>query len=336
MHQVLLAAILCTFGAEPSVDIELLTERGVSMDMPQKWIETMKAVPNATLRIRSASGDERETVENRGTESAPRYHVVGLLTARNRLRLPGAEFSPGDRTAISTWFEKLRAEGPRQPDEGTAAFGLSSEQLVKFHDLLAKPVDFATKGQRAGDMARQMVKSTEMPFEVTAEAKAAFARNETVEDELQGLTCGTALAAVLRPLGLVFAPRRNGPKTLQLVIAETRQLEEFWPVGWPAQDSPYKVAPTLYEKLNVEIKDTALTEALTVIQGRVKIPFLYDQNSMARLGVNLDEIKVSYPKGRALYRKIVDQILFQARLNSELRVDEAGTPFLWITGGSHG
>ena len=40
---------------------------------------------------------------------------------------------------------------------------------------------------------------------------------------------------------------------------------------------------------------------------------------------------VSFPLKRTFYKKALENVLFQARLRSELRVDEAGTPFLWIS-----
>jgi hypothetical protein len=327
----LVAPAATSRAAEAAVEIELLTEPGFPLDGAQTWLQALKSVPTSGLRIRAAEGGERAAVENRGTETAPRYRVIGVLTARNRLRLPGAEFSLQDRAAIAQWFEKLRAEGFSPPGETRAAFGLSSEQLVKFHEQLAAPLDFSTKDQRAGDVARRIVKGTSLTFEVTIEARQAFGRNEPVADELQGVSSGTALAAVLRPLGLVFAPRKGPTREIGLFIADVGQLHEFWPVGWPPQDAPFKVAPTLFERLNVEIKDTPLSETLTVIQGRVKIPFLLDHNSIARLDLKLDDVKVAFPSGRSLYKKILDELLSQAHLTSELRLDEAEHPFLWIT-----
>lgn len=330
---VLIGLTVCPLclAAEPSVDIELVIEQGFPLEGRQSWFKAMQVVPNVNLRIVSAAGGERESVEDVGTPQTPRYRVVGILTQRNRLRLPGSEFSLSDRTQIVQWFERLRTEGIAEPKENRAAFGLTSAQLVRFHDLLALPIDFPTKDQRAGDVARRIVRQLGIPFDVTPEATKAFGLNETMPDELLGLSAGTALAAVLRPLGLGAAPRKARTGELQLLIAEFTQLEEFWPVGWPSEESPFQIAPTLFQRLNVEISETPLAEALAAIQGRVEVPFLLDQNALARMRIDLKEAKASYPKGSASYKKILDQILFQNHLISELRVDEAGQPFVWIT-----
>ena len=38
-----------------------------------------------------------------------------------------------------------------------------------------------------------------------------------------------------------------------------------------------------------------------------------------------------HDKKADLLERVIDRVLAQARLGSQLRVDEAGTPFLWIT-----
>ena len=42
-------------------------------------------------------------------------------------------------------------------------------------------------------------------------------------------------------------------------------------------------------------------------------------------------VKVSLPEAKTFYKKILDRVLGQAKLTMELRIDEAGKPFLWIS-----
>ncbi|MFV1965421.1 MAG: hypothetical protein ACC628_08365 [Pirellulaceae bacterium] len=327
-----LVAVPCLAG-QPRIRVELATESGFPIDGQRRWIETLKDLNLAGLRIRKARFREQVGVTNQGTEAAPVYSVVGLLTDRNRLILPGAEFSINDRSGIARWFEKLRTDGLSGPTEQPLAFGLSGDELVSFHEQVAKPLMFDTQGRRAGDVVRQIVNERGLACEVTARATTTFHRNEAVLDELRGVSAGTALAATLRPLGLVAAPRKKAPGRVELLIAEVREIEETWPVGWPLQQSPYKVAPDLFKKPPVEIKNTPLSKVLAAIQQRANVPFLLDHNSLARQNIDPGQVMVSYPRRptRYSYRKIINSILFKAKLTSELRVDEAGKPFLWIS-----
>ena len=317
--------------AAPRVTFDLVTGNGFPLNGARKWVGLFKNLDSTTVRIRAARGSETTTVENVGTEAFPVYHVVGILLGDNRLRLLGGEFSHTDRTKIAQWIKKLRSEGVEGLTAVRVAFGLTSKQLVMFHECVSQPLAFSTKGVRAGDAVRQIVQGLKVPFEVSTAGRAAFARNEAVSDELMGISSGTALAATLRPLGLIWRPSKREDGEVILSIKEASAADESWPIGWPIKGTPRIAAPKLFETLKVEIVDTPLSQAIEAIQPRVKIPFLFDYNSMARHQVDPATKKVNFPSRRASYKRILDNLLFQARLRTELRMDEAEKPFLWIS-----
>ncbi len=318
-------------SAAPPVSFELATDAGFSMTGAPRWIDALKDLDQNGLRIRAGRPGETTSVTNRGTDASPSYHVVGILTADNQLILSNAKFRVNDRAGIAKWIADLKQGGVKGLTETKAAFGLTSEELVAFDESLAEPISFETKGVRSGDVARKLVQMIGMPMQATTDARRAFARNEAVLDELHGVSVGTALAATLRPLGLVMAPNKPSSGPIQLVISDVREVPESWPIGWPPQATPKDVAPKLYEYLTVEIKETALSEAITAIQGRVETPFLFDHNGIARQQIDIESELVSFPKKRVQYRRVLDNILFQAKLKSEVRLDEAGKAFLWIS-----
>ena len=163
----------------------------------------------------------------------------------------------------------------------------------------------------------------------TAGAREAVASPELCPDPLTGRSAGTALPAVIRALGLARRPEKAG-QTVRLKICTVRETEEAWPVGWPSEQTPGETAPKLFDFLNADIQNVSLGKTLDALQAKVGIPFLIDHNGLARQRIDLATTKVTYPKGRAMYQKVLSKILFQSRLTSELRVDEAGRPFVWI------
>jgi hypothetical protein len=91
--------------------------------------------------------------------------------------------------------------------------------------------------------------------------------------------------------------------------------------------------PSMLKFVSVGITDTPLDEAVSAIQQRLEAPVLWDRNALAREGIDPHETKVTVPAGRTYYKRILSKILSQAKLRSEVRVDEAGTAFVWITAG---
>jgi hypothetical protein len=328
---VLVLGVTTPAVAAPPVSFELATDAGFSMTGAPRWIDALKDLDHSGLRIRTGRAGDKTEVINRGTETSPSYHVVGILMANNQLALPYGRFSLNDRAGIAKWIEKLQDGGIDGLTTTKAAFGLTSDELVEFDKRLSTPINFDTKGIRAGDVARKIVQSLAMETFVTADARRSFARNEPVLDELHGLSAGTSLAATLRPLGLVLSPDKPRGGKVRIVVSDVREVEESWPIGWPPQAAPKQAAPKLYEYLTVEIKATALSEAINAIQSRVETPFLFDHNGLAREQIDVEAVNVSYPKKRVQYLRVLDQVLFQAKLKSEVRLDEAGTAFLWIS-----
>jgi hypothetical protein len=156
-------------------------------------------------------------------------------------------------------------------------------------------------------------------------------QEEQVAEELAELACGTALACVLRPAGLCLAPAETDDGKLQYEIVRSRPELELWPVGWPPERPDRDLVPEMFELRNVNVQDVAVTVVLREVGGRLKLPVLMDHNAMARHGIEPDKALVSLPRTRTTYSILFRKVLFQARLKHELRVDEAGRPFLWVT-----
>jgi len=329
--------IVAANAAEPAVTLELFTEDGVSITGSQQWSQALGQAglnrsSGVTVRIRKARSGDEGTIVNRGDERSPHYYVTGFIRADNRLHLPNARpISVRQANSLKEYIANLKADGIEGMAAPKAAFGLTPSQLVDLHKQLSRPTTFDTKGLRSGDAMRQLVAGSPYEVEVSAVARTAFRGSSTVVDELKGVSVGTAMAAVLRPLGLVLVPVRPRGGDIKLVITDSRSAPESWPVGWPSEQPALKTMPKLFEFLNAEIDDYKLSDALAAIAPRLEAPLIFDQNSMARHGVDADTVKVSHPDERVYYKKMLERILAQAKMKMELRVDEAGEPFLWLT-----
>lgn len=329
-----MALILLTVRVQAAtVELELMTEPGFPVTGGQTWARMLQDVGASSVRIRAARSSDRGGIEKRGTDRSPIYQVKGFLSADNTLRLPGGTFRSTDRVRIKAWVEKLKADGVENITAKTGAFGLTSKQLLGLHKDLATPIVFSTKGEGILDVVQRIANGIAVPVRIDDSAREALYGKEVVAEELTGMSAGTALAAVLRPLGLVASPYRESGSNPRIEIVDARRADENWPVGWPSEESPRTTMPKLFEFLNVEIDGFALSDALGAIQKRLDVPFLYDHNSLARHGLELKQIKVSVPSGRTYYKGLIDRMLLQTkpRMKAELRVDEAEKPFLWIT-----
>ncbi|MCO6454353.1 MAG: hypothetical protein J5I93_03470 [Pirellulaceae bacterium] len=314
------------------VELELVTERGFPVTGQQEWLQFLSGVDAHDVRIRSQRPGDTVAIQTRDAGGSVIHHAVGLLTAGNQLRLPGGTFRLGDRAGLNAWIAKVRSGGEENVFARRGVFGLTEKQLVGLHEKLAAPLPFQTKGQPAADVVRKINALLPLQVTVAPAVRGAFGPQELVRDELFGVSGGTALAAVVRPLGLVVVPSLQGDSDVLLQVVDVRDAQQSWPIGWPTQKSPGATLPKLFKRLNVEIADTPLDEAVAAIQQRIEAPVLYDHNSLARLDVVPSQVRVSLEPGNLYYQEILDRLLRQAGLKSELRVDEGERPLVWISG----
>jgi hypothetical protein len=338
--------LLCSVAAAaaPSIDLELATERGLQITAPHEWLQLLAAIGINNVRIRGAQPSDRPQVKSLGTAERPRYHVTGILTSRDNLSLPGAMFSRADRARLKDYFERLSADGSEALTAPRGMFGLTEKEIQAVFADLAQPIEFETKGLLPLAVLNRLQTNFLVKISLDAQADAALRESTPVIDELAGLSAGTGLALVLRDYGFVLRPEKSRGQPIVLRIApapadwvrantlgKTADHEiKHWPVGWELQKTPGATAPSLFEYLNAEIDGYTLEETLAAIRPRLKIPMYLDHAALAAHEIDAAKIQVRLPRTRTAYKLVIDRVLSQARLGSQLRLDEAGRPFLWI------
>ena len=216
-RSLLMLAIVVSLGTasalavEGRVELELVTEQGFPLTGAHDWMKTFSKLGIDGIRIRGARSGDMIEVETRGTESRPVYHVKGLLTGRNKVRLPGgATFSQHQSKQIGAWLDRLARLGPDGKEEEKTVFGLTTTQFEQLTASLSRGVTFDTKDVAVGQVVAQFQQRLNQRVVIAKSAQQTLTGNQAVLDDLQGVSYGTALAASLRPAGLVFLSSHVG------------------------------------------------------------------------------------------------------------------------------
>ncbi len=315
-----------------TIHIEVSATARADVQTQQNWMEVLAEV--GADRVRSRTTQSTGTIEIKETETSlgVLVNLYGVIDG-NMLKLPGQSFQLRDVDKIRDYVQKLRDDGADVALADKKAFGLTSEQLVSLNEAFSIPVEIETKNRPAQDVLDFAERKLNYEIELDAASKLGFKRAEPFQDELQGLSLGTALAAAIRPLGLVLAPARQQGAPLMIRIVDSRSVEEHWPIGWPAPQNPIETVPRLFEKNVLEIRDFPLDQVLAAVQTKADVPMLFDYNSLARAAIDLTATNVTFVNENSSYGFALRQMLNQTRPRTayEIRVDESGKPFLWIS-----
>jgi hypothetical protein len=309
------------------VQFEVATARTVSAVISHRWLEIFKREAPSGPRIYVGNGTEQPAVEKR---TSGIYHVRAVINAKGQLLLPGATLTLSDQDKLRRWIEQIDQQLPQPEQPQLVAAGLTAEQLASVRKRLSTPVDQSTRNRQALDVLRIIGKTIPGKIAITAKAKMSLQESWTVTEELEGVASGTAMAAAIRPLGLVLSPEVDKDGQVQLRIATVGETQNHWPIGWATREAPEKLVPKFVDRLDVDIEPLPVGEVVDAIVARLDVPVVWDHNGMARERIDPKFDEVSHPAATALYFQVLRRVLDKAHLKYELRVDDADKVFLWI------
>lgn len=315
--------------AQGRVDLELITEPRVPVNSQQDWMRTLSEVGFDRVQIRNRRLSDEGGIEVTGSEQRPTYRVVGALTAQNTVLLPGGNFSQRDTGRLREWVANLKEFGPPRPGGELAEFGLTVEQFEAVRKDLGGRVGFTTQDADPAEAITAISRNLSGQIVIDPAAKRAIVGSGGVRDELQGLSYGSALAAILRPAGCAMQPRRQAGRVIYFVSSEPEG--HIWPIGWPSQTPDGRLVPSLLKREPLQNIELPLAIGLAELHDRVGVPFLLDHNKLALHRIDPATTQVTMQAGNAHYGSVLKTLLFQAGMKYEVRVDEADRPFLWIT-----
>lgn len=315
--------------------LEITPDPRGALGSQQEWMSMLQTV--GASRVTSGLGGAGEaSIDEKESDRAITIRVKGYID-KGKLVLPGGKFTLRDAAKIKKLVEDFRVNGAEVALSEKKAFGLTAKQLVWLHGQLSVKVETETRGMKLGDVVKTLAKpvtsNSEIKFVYDELAQRVFRSEALITEELKGLSTGTALAAMLRPQGLVLEPVHIKANEIELHIKDSQSSEEHWPVGWPLTAPPIRVEPKMFEQMPINIKNFQMDKVMSVVQKRADVPFLYDQNAMAREGIDLTKTKVTLEEKSASLSVVVSRLLRQSkpRLAQEMRMDEAGKGFLWIS-----
>ena len=313
------------------VELELFTDARVPITAQQEWLQRLSRAGVSNLRIRGGRSSDQVGIEVRGTEASPIYAVAGRITSDGEVLLPGARFRASEAAALARWLDELARYGPTRKPPAKSAFGLSAEQFEEVHRALSRPAGLSTEGMPRREVIEKIAQGLRLPLRIDPQIQKTIRDDDVVAEELSGLSSGTALAYVVRSLGVCLVPREASAGRLEIVLVKAQPNTEAWPIGWEPEEHRQKLVPGLYEFLNVNVQGVAVTQVIDAVAQRIEVPALVDYNALARHGIEPEQAIVNHPQRRTSHTLLLKRTLYQAGLKSEIRVDEAGKPFLWVT-----
>lgn len=307
-----------------SVQLNVVPSSRAPFNAAQQWALELAKLKSVQVSSRN-NGSARPEVKRSGSV----VNITGVIDSGNRLIVPGGTFSIRQRPALQKWIEQQRS-GDTSGAKGTDRFGLTPKQLKQTHASLKSVVRDSTKGKSVQEVVTSAARGSRLPLQYSTVAKRRVATAK-VAGEWKDFTSGTVMAAALRPLELVMLPRADRSGQISLMITSDDSVDEGWPVGWKSELKLSELVPKFFDPLPMEIEKTPIADVTAALSGRLETPMQYDLALLKLVEIDPQTANVSYSAERTTYLKAVRTTLYRAKLKYEVRVDEVGSPFFWIS-----
>lgn len=317
------------------VQVEIIQLEGASMEYPHTWGRELIKTDAPAVQFRNQRFGDAVSITESGTEASPVWKVIGTLDAYGTILMPdGAQFRYGDAAGLAKWIRELpgkmkaKKQAENAPVQGD--FGLSGPLQQQLLIDMKQNLKEETAGLTPVEILQKCARGLSAPFNISPAQVAALKELEPIDEELSSLSKGTIIAYVLRPAGLALVPRESNGRLYYSIETGQRNVKQ-WPIGTKVEKLEVEVLPDILKKIPANMRAVPLRDAVDSISERIDVPMLYDLNAMARYGVDPDTAKVTVTAEKITYLSLLNRILRTHKLKAELRMDENGEPFFWVT-----
>jgi hypothetical protein len=280
--------------------------------------------PGEELRIEDIVDGDRVTVR-----------IVCGMSLDGSIRIGRQKFTLEDSNKLRSFLDELRDYGSGGPPERNPTWGMSEKQLIEIMKLLSEPVTDVVQLQSPVVAVESLglPDGVKLTFADSARERALGRRPESAPEELdlKGCSKGCGMAILLAQYGLGFRPQRIAANRFELQIDVGGEINNLWPTGWKTQETVAKVLPAYLKSVPVDVEDAEVSALLDVVSERLKIPVFYSGFELTSAGKNLDELKYSRKQEKIAPSRLLTSIADKHQLGFDVRVDEGGKLFLWVT-----
>ena len=317
------------------VQVEIIQLEGASMEYPHTWGRELVRTDAPAVQFRNQRSGDAVSITESGTEASPVWKIIGTMDAYGTILMPdGAQFRCGDAAGLAAWIRelpgKMRAKKQAENAPVQGDFGLPIPLMQQLLNDFKQNLQEETAGLSPVDILQKCARGLSAPVKISPAQVAALKELDPIDEELSSLSKGTIMAYVLRPAGLALVPRESNGRLYYSVETGQKNVKP-WPIGTKVDKLEAEVLPDILKKIPANMRAVPLRDAVDSISERIDVPMLYDLNAMARYGIDLDTAKVTVSAEKITYLSLLNRVLRTHKLKAELRMDENGEPFFWVT-----
>ena len=317
------------------LDVDILIQSQPSYRVKaQEWGRVFQEL-GYSARFREPRAGEAPRIEDRDRDDFLATHVVAAMEANGAIQIGGQKFDIDNTNQLTLALEEIQRHGAKGPPNSSPTWGLTDDQFKEVTRILGVPVENSVELQ-SSILAIESIGlpgNMRMKFTDAARQQALAKRPDTAPEtiELQGFTKGSAIAIVLAQYGLGFRPKFVAPGHYDLEIDRGNEASNLWPIGWKPEQSFSEILPAYFRAIPLDVEDVEVNALVSAIADKLGIPYFSSASVLASKNLDIQSLKYTRKQDRISPARLLTSVGDKFELGFDIRVDEAGKMFLWIT-----
>lgn len=300
----------------------------------QEWGRVFQEL-GYSVRFREPRASEALRIEDQDRDDFLATQVVAAMEASGSIQIGGQKFDINNTKQLTLALEEIKRHGAKGPPNSNPTWGLTDEQFKEVTRILGVPVENSVELQSSilaiesiGLPGNMRMKFTEAARQ-QALAKRPDSAPETIE--LQGFTKGASIAIILAQYGLGFRPKFVAPGHYDLEIDRGNESSNLWPIGWKPEQSFSEILPAYFRAIPLDVEDVEVNALVGAITDKLGMPYFSSASELASKNLDINSLKYTRKNARISPARLLTSVGDKFELGFDIRVDEAGKMFLWVT-----
>lgn len=323
-----------TSDSKTMVSVELVAGKEGVGYQAQMWRPLFEEM-GVDVQIRTGNVNDKPEIKEESANGFRRVTVIGELDRQGRIVLSDRIYTRDQSANLKKYLEDLKTFGQQGNPAGQPLWGLSAEQFGEFYKAFSEKVEKPAKDQTLSQAMKDLAIPDKYPVRMSQAASewlaSEFPGDPVFRQTLDGFSRGTALAMLLNEYGLGFKPVRTPSGEIEIAVEPLQKTTEVWPVGWQLKDTRQKTAPALFSLVPIDLENVALMDVMNAVSVKSKIPVRYDHYRIEAHNLDLSKMMVNYPPRQTSFSLLLRGVTNPNLLEYDLKIDELGQPFIWIT-----
>jgi hypothetical protein len=318
-----------------TLDVEVLIQSQPSYRVrSQEWGRVFQDL-GYSVKFREPRAGEAPRVEDLDRDDLLATRVVAAMAPDGSIRIGKQKFDIESTKLLTQALAEIQLHGAKGPPDSSPTWGLTDAQFKEVTQLLGVPVENPVELQ-SSILAVESVglpANMRMKFTEAARQQALAQRPESAPESiaLQGFAKGSAIAIVLAQYGLGFRPRYVAPGQYDMEIDRGNESNNLWPIGWKPEQSFSEILPTYFRAIPFDVEDVEVSALVGAISSKIGVAHFSSAYALTAKGLNIDTLKYTRKDDRISPARLLTAVGDKMDLGFDVRVDEAGRMFLWIT-----